>query len=201
MIKEITSKVLKVGTIKWKDLQFIQDDNFKEWIDNGDEKLINSLMKYQFVDPFKVWENDGNVYCLDGKHRTLDLSQLIDRGVTVPEELPAIFLDCKNIDEAAELVLVYSSAYSKITQQGLFDFAEKFSLNLPSMETINLPDLQIDCDLPAIPDVLTSPLKNNPPVIKISFADEKQMSKFENKLKEILKDFEGSTYSVSLGEM
>lgn len=60
-------------------------------------------------------------------------------GAKVPDKLPAIFLDCADFQEAAELVLVYSSAYAKITQQGLFDFADKFSLELPGLDTISLP--------------------------------------------------------------
>lgn len=140
---EIKSKILKAESIKWKDLEFIQDDDFKAWIDNGDEKLINSLLKYQFVDPFKVWQSEGIIYCLDGKHRTLDLQQLIKRGVKVPEELPAIFLDCENMEEAAELVLVYSSAYAKITKEGLLNFTEKYNIDLPKFDSFNLPSFDL----------------------------------------------------------
>ena len=135
----IKSRIIKTELIFWKQLDFIQDENFKEWIENGDEKLINSLLKYQFVDPFKVWEHDGKIYCLDGKHRSLDLQKLITLGVDVPEQLPATFMDCENMEEAAELVLVYSSAYASITKQGLFDFADKFNLELPGMDTLSLP--------------------------------------------------------------
>lgn len=138
-VQEIKSRVLKTEPILWKNLKFIQDDNFKEWIDKGDKKLVNSLLKYQFVDPFKVWEHDGEIYCLDGKHRTLDLQKLIALGANVPEKLPATFLDCSSMEEAAELVLVYSSAYARITQQGLFDFADKFNLDLPELDTLSLP--------------------------------------------------------------
>lgn len=138
-IQEIKSRVIKTELIFWKDLEFIQDENFKEWIDNGDQKLVNSLIKYQFVDPFKVWEQDGKIYCLDGKHRSLDLHKLVSSGVEVPEQLPATFMHCETMEEAAELVLVYSSAYARITQQGLFDFADKFNLELPALDTLSLP--------------------------------------------------------------
>lgn len=137
--QEIKSRIIKTELIFWKDLEFIQDENFKEWIDNGDQKLVNSLIKYQFVDPFKVWEHNGKIYCLDGKHRSLDLHKLVSSGVEVPEQLPATFMDCETMEEAAELVLVYSSAYARITQQGLFDFADKFNLELPAMDTLSLP--------------------------------------------------------------
>ena len=144
-VQEIKRRVLKTEPIFWKDLEFIQDENFKEWIDNGDEKLVKSLLKYQFVDPFKVWEHEGKIYCLDGKHRTLDLHKLIELGVDVPDQLPGTFMDCESMEEAAELVLVYSSAYAKITQQGLFDFVNKFNLDVPTLrEQISIPDFSME---------------------------------------------------------
>lgn len=144
-VQEIKSRVLKTEPIFWKELEFIQDETFKEWIGDGDEKLVNSLLKYQFVDPFKVWEHEGKIYCLDGKHRTLDLKKLIKLGVDVPDKLPATFMDCESMTEAAELVLIYSSAYARITQQGLFDFVNKFNLDIPTLrEQISIPDFSME---------------------------------------------------------
>lgn len=137
----IASRVLKTEPINWRNLQFIQQEDFKEWINNGDAKLLESIMKYQFVDPFKVWEHKGVLYCLDGRHRYLDLERVAESGATVPDMLPGTFIDCQNMKEAAELVLVYSSAYAKITQTGLLEFVHKFDLNLPDLKDIlNIPE-------------------------------------------------------------
>jgi DNA modification methylase len=137
----ITSRVLKTVPIKWEELQFVQQENFKEWNNNGDKKLLDSILKYQFVDPFKVWENEGKLYCLDGRHRFLDLQKAKESGVDVPVMLPATFIDCSSMKEAAELVLVYSSAYAKITQQGLLDFVQNFDLDFPEMQSmLNIPE-------------------------------------------------------------
>jgi len=57
----INSRIIKTELIKWRDLEFIQQDDFKEWINDGDTKLIESILKYQFIDAFKVWEHDGNL--------------------------------------------------------------------------------------------------------------------------------------------
>ncbi|WP_121311603.1 class I SAM-dependent methyltransferase [Flavobacterium sp. 102] len=139
--KVIASRIIKTEPINWRNLQFIQQDNFKEWIANGDKKLIESLLKYQFADPFKVWEHEGILYCLDGKHRFMDLSAVAQMGYQIPELLPATFIDCENMKEAAELVLVYSSAYAKITQQGLLEFVQTFDLDFPDMQNLlNIPE-------------------------------------------------------------
>lgn len=140
-LETIQSRVLKTQKINWKNLEFIQDEDFKEWINDGDKKLLQSILKYQFIDPFKVWENDGVIYCLDGKHRWLDLHKVLESGIEVPELLDATFVDCADINEAAELVLVYSSAYARITQQGLYNYIEKFNLSFPDLKDIvQLPD-------------------------------------------------------------
>lgn len=140
----ISSKVLKTELIEWKKLKFIQDDNFKEWIGNGDEKLLQSILKYQFIDPFKVWQHNDDLYCLDGKHRTIDLGVAESKGVNVPVMLPATFIDCSDIKEAAELVLVYSSAYARITNDGLMGFINKFDLSLPDLQnTLSISDFDM----------------------------------------------------------
>ncbi len=142
---KIESRIIKTALINWKDLEFIQQENFKEWINDGDTKLIESILKYQFVDPFKVWEHDGKLYCLDGKHRYLDLLKVTELGHDIPEELPATFIQCDDLSQAAELVLVYSSAYAKITQQGLFDFVTTFNLDIPKLiEVINIPEFSME---------------------------------------------------------
>lgn len=133
---QIISKVIKTEQITWSELKFVQDDNFKEWVGNGDKKLMESILKYQFIDPFKVYEENGVLYCLDGKHRFLDLKKALENGIDIPEKLPATFIDCANMKEAAELVLVYSSHYATITQQGLLDFVSKFDLNFPEMTNL-----------------------------------------------------------------
>ena len=69
----ISSKVLKTELINWRDLNFIQQENFKDWVSNGKEKLIESILKYQFISPFMIWQSEGVNYCLDGRHRYLDL--------------------------------------------------------------------------------------------------------------------------------
>ena len=137
----IASRILKTESIKWRELQFIQQENFKEWTHNGSEKLIESILKYQFISPFMVWHHEGINYCLDGRHMFLDLDHVSKSGNNVPELLPATFIDCNDIKEAAEMVLVYSSHYAKITQQGLLDFVSKFDLDFPEMTNLlNIAD-------------------------------------------------------------
>ena len=167
----VGSRVLKTELINWQELQFIQQDNFKEWINNGSEKLIESILKYQFIDPFKVWHHNGVNYCLDGKHRFLDLQKVIQSGRVVPDQLPATFINCKNIKEAAELVLVYSSAYAKITQEGLLDFVNKFDLDFPDLQgLLNIPEFD-DIAFQGMMNEFQGNTTNSDPIVPSSLKD------------------------------
>lgn len=143
--RKITSRVLKTENIDWRELAFIQQDNFKELSVEDMHKLKSSLVNNNFIQPFYVWEDtDGVRYCLDGKHRTLAQEELISEGVDVPYSLPATFIDCGDKKEAARLVLIFSSFYAKITQKGLFDFKELYNLDLIELKgMMNLPEFSM----------------------------------------------------------
>lgn len=148
----LQSRIVETKPFPWKSLQFIQQEEFKELPKSAREKLKASILENQFSDPFKVWHDKASdvVYCLDGKHRTLILEELIKDGYQVPDLLPATFMDCIDKRDAAKLVLVYSSIYAKITEQGLYDFLKlydftpdevKMTIDIPQLDMLNVESL------------------------------------------------------------
>ncbi len=143
---DITSRIIKTEQINWRELQFIQADNFKEFPAEEKHRLKASIIGNNFVEPFKIWEDETTSirWCLDGKHRTLLLEELIKEGVNVPYLLPATFISCENKKEASKLVLIYSSIYAKITQEGMNDFLKMNDINLEEMKgQMNLPEFSL----------------------------------------------------------
>lgn len=142
----LTSRVLKTELIEWRKLKFIQQESFKELSPQAKERLKTSILSNNFTQPFYVWEDPstGDIYCLDGKHRTDILEILASEGHRVPNLLPATFIYCENKKEAAGLVLIYSSIYAKITQQGLFDFIEMYDISREEMKmTVDIPEFDM----------------------------------------------------------
>ncbi|SHK93267.1 DNA methylase [Chitinophaga jiangningensis] len=141
-MRSITSRVIKTESIDWRQLQFLQNDQFKDWSGLDKEKLKKSIINNSFSQPFYVWQDSaGIIFCLDGFHRSLLLTELLEDGHQIPDQLPATFIDCADRQEAAKLVLQYSSVYAKITQEGLIDFLEAFELPYDEIKfEINLPD-------------------------------------------------------------
>jgi hypothetical protein len=204
----LKSNVLKMQYINWQQLQFIQHENFKEWDNNGERKLLESLIRFQFVDPFKVWDCDGVIYCLDGKHRYNDLLKAKESNFDVPDLLPAVFINCRDKKEAAELVLAYSSSYARISQQGFYDFVKLHDINYPDLnEFVSIPNLDVgsmkDWFLPEVSESeLIGLAKHNPLTMKITFKTKGQYETAEPLIKALLQQHcPDAFYSVGGGEL
>lgn len=143
----LSSRVLKTENVNWRDFKFIQQDGFKDLESDAAHRLKASILANNFTQPFYVWEDpeNGTIFCLDGKHRTLMLEQLIKEGHNVPYLLPATFIHCESKKEAAKLVTIYSSIYARVSQQGLFDFLQEYELDFADLrEQMDLPEFSID---------------------------------------------------------
>jgi len=143
--KGLESRVIKTEPIDWRNLQFIQQQNFKDLDDLAKHKLKASLLANSFSQPFYVWESDSTeLFCLDGKHRVLILEELVKEGYEVPYLLPATFIQCDSKKEAAKLVLIYSSIYAKVSQQGLFDFIKEYEFQMSEFNgEVELPEFSM----------------------------------------------------------
>jgi hypothetical protein len=136
--KQIVNKIIAQRPVKWRDLEWLQIENLKDIPEENFEKLKNSLQVNNFIQPFNVWEQRSGLYSkiwiLDGRSRKKAMMELEEGGVKIPEKLPANFIQCKNRKEAAKLVLVYSSLYAKITQDGLKEFMDINKLLLKDID-------------------------------------------------------------------
>lgn len=143
--ENIVNKIIKTGLVRWRDMEFIQDANFKSITREQLNKLKESIKNRGFIESFMVWQNKDVIVCLDGYHRTLALEELSEEGYKVPEEFTANFLDIKNKKEAAEYVLAYSSLFAHITNDGLYEFASQYMIDLSVIKLeIDLPYLDLN---------------------------------------------------------
>lgn len=138
--------------VRWRKLSWLQikggageDIGLKELYEKEAKQLMKSLDKHSFVDPFKVWEDpNGKIWILDGHHRQAILEEVIKQNGTVPDLLPAVFINCLNRKEAGELVLTFTAIYAKATGQGLTRHMEEFGLELGDIDDLSLPGINFD---------------------------------------------------------
>lgn len=140
----LKSRIIKTEQVDWSTFKYIQHNEFKDWTVEAKTRLKHSIITNQFTQPFYVWQepDTGDIYCLDGKHRCIVLEEMQRDGYAIPGKLPAIFIRCKDKKEAANLVLVYSSLYARVTESGMFDFVQAYDLDLDQLaNSLEIPNL------------------------------------------------------------
>jgi ParB-like chromosome segregation protein Spo0J len=141
-MKELKDRILKMESIDWRKLEWLQNPGLKELTKASFQKLKTSLVKNNFIQSFNVWENGKKIWILDGHHRKRAMEELGKEGYSIPRMLPANFINCKNRKEAVKLILVYSAIYANVTEEGLYEFI--------TVEKLNFDDLKTEIDLPKI---------------------------------------------------
>lgn len=130
------NRILRQEQVAWRDLTWLQTDSLKVLSKSSMAKLKNSLSRHGFIQPFNVWDDGEQLYILDGHHRRTAMLELEDSGERkFPDTLPANVLDCKDRKEAVEFLLLYSSQYATISDEGMRDF-----LSLEEMDIELLAD-------------------------------------------------------------
>ena len=145
---EIKNKILKIEAINWNGLKPLQPAGFKEISEKNFTKLKESIIKNNFAMPFTVWKNGDEIFIIDGTHRYKALQELKKEGYKIPDKLPAVFIDCKDKREASKLVIIYSSIYANVTEQGLYGFLNLEGFNIDDIKTeIEIPGFNLDIDI------------------------------------------------------
>ena len=164
---QIVSQIIKQSLVNWKSLKWLQSSKLKDIGEHGITKLKNSLKENNFVQPFNVWEDSkGVIWILDGHHREKALTQLEAEGYEIPETLPANFIECSDKKAAAKMVLLYSSIYAKITNEGLGEFLDDFDLDISNLiNEIDLPGLDLADTLLDLSDINNTSKEINPDVL------------------------------------
>jgi hypothetical protein len=111
----------------------------KKRTDEQIDKICRSVVKHGWAFPEFIWKNDGHNYCLDGHGRQAAIPRLIEMGYTIPD-IPVVFIDARNRDEAKELLLKCISQFGIVTQEGFAEFAD-FTFDFVDFE---IPGISFD---------------------------------------------------------
>ena len=119
----------------------------KDLTERNAAKLRRSITKHGIFVPFFVWPApDGNTYILDGHQRKRTLVR--DGHGSLP--VPCVLVHADTLPEAKEKLLVISSQYGRITQEGF----DEFTFDLPDIgEMVHFDALSFEFSgEPQIPD-------------------------------------------------
>lgn len=142
---QVKNRIIKTELVSWRTLKELQPKGFKELSKANYEKLKQSILNNNFAMAFTVWQSKNDIFIIDGHHRYKVLDLLESEGVEVPEKLPCTFIDCKDKKEASKLVLMYSSIYAKVQEEGLYEFLNIEGLDFETVKTeFDIPDIDFE---------------------------------------------------------
>src|SRR3990167_4059292 len=135
---KIADSLKKLPAIDYRTLEPLQK-NLKDLSKENYLRLKKSLLDFGFIVPLVIWKNDGRNWVVDAHQR---LRVLRSESVE-PYELPYVEIEAQDEREAKKKLLVISSQYGHLTQEGLDEFA--FDLDDSWLkETVNFDALNFE---------------------------------------------------------
>jgi hypothetical protein len=105
-------------------------------------KLKESILNKGFSFPFFVWVDGVDYWIIDGHQRLKAIREMISEGYLFGD-LPIAKIEAQNMTEAKEKLLLATSKYAYITEDGFLKFTKDFNFdNLKNK--INLPDVNVE---------------------------------------------------------
>lgn len=139
MSKEINIREIELKYIPYSELFEFECNSLKESEKRDVHKLKNAIIEKEFSIPMFVWEK----YILDGSGRMLALKELHEEGYKIPD-LPVVFIEADNLEDAKILVLQINSQHGEITAESLDLFIDNLDLQPVELDCLNIKLLNLD---------------------------------------------------------
>ena len=120
----------------------------KERSDADYNKIIKSIKNYGFSFPFFVWKHDGINSLIDGHGRLGALQRMQAKGIVIPK-LPVVYVNCKDEEDAKNLLLRLNSHYGTMTAESVVEFMDGLEINI---EDLALPSGILDFNINIEPE-------------------------------------------------
>jgi hypothetical protein len=113
------------------------------------KKLQEKIIELGWIAPLFCWKDGDEIYSIDGHGRDYVSMDMVKHGYQFGNDnkLPVIFIFADDKKQAKEYLLAINSSYGKITDEGLYSFANEpgSELNLDAiMPTLELRDISLD---------------------------------------------------------
>lgn len=126
-------------------LKFLSNENF--------EKIEFSLKKFGWFLPLYLWNDNGTFRIIDGHGRLKYLTQTNATTENNSKEFTYLLIEAQNMSEAKEKLLVISSQYHTLTEEGFeeftadmdkdfLDYATNFDALFKELENTEIEDVE-----------------------------------------------------------
>jgi len=142
---KIDVKIKKMERVPWESIQDLQPMDLKN--DYHSEKVKQSILKNSYASPIHVWDDNGQLYAVDGHLRMDLLKELKSEGVNIPDTLPVVFLDLPDRETAVKYLLeVFNTKSNPINQDSLNQWMDELDVTLEELD-VSMDDLHVDGDV------------------------------------------------------
>jgi len=142
---KIDVKIKKMERVPWESIQDLQPMDLKN--DYHSEKIKQSILKNSYASPIHVWDENGQLYAVDGHLRMDLLKELKSEGADIPDTLPVVFLDLPDRETAVKYLLeVFNTKSNPINQDSLNQWMEELDVTLEELD-VSIDDLHVDFDV------------------------------------------------------
>jgi hypothetical protein len=141
---KIDVKIKKMERVPWESIQDLQPMDLKN--DYHSEKVKQSILKNSYASPIHVWDDNGQLYAVDGHLRMDLLKELKSEGADIPDKLPVVFLDLPDRETAVKYLLeVFNTKSNPINQDSLNQWMEELDVTLEELD-VSLDDLHVEIE-------------------------------------------------------
>lgn len=131
MEKIIKNKVKDTKTLTLQ--AFLDDFTFNTLKDANKRdvtKLKNAMRKRGWTSPVFTWQK----FVVDGTGRRKAVVELLEEGYTFPEGIPYVEVEAKDMAEAKQLALDFSSQHGYITKNSFLEYTADFEVDFETMQ-------------------------------------------------------------------
>lgn len=141
---KIDVKIQKMERVPWESIQDLQPMDFKN--DYHSEKVKQSILKHNYASPIHVWDDNGQLYAVDGHLRMDLLKELKSEGADIPDKLPVVFLDLPDKETAVKYLLeVFNTKSNPINQDSLNQWMDELDVTLEELD-VSMDDLHVEIE-------------------------------------------------------
>ena len=167
----IVNRVLDCPTIPWAQVKKWEANRLKDSEKRNVQKLKANILKEGFCFALVAW-NPGNgvdpIYVIDGAGRIAALTQLEKDGHEIGD-LPVIFVEAENREQAKRLVASASSQFGTVTADTFAAFVQDLGGADALLPTVSISSSVFASDYlgPAIPSEEASKKRNTAPRLEL----------------------------------
>lgn len=144
MSKEIRITCVGAKQVQYTELKEFQGE-LKDLSKENYSKLKNEILTLGFTEPISVWEDQGNLWILNGHQRLRTIKQMVEEENYQCPGLPVSVVLAKDKEDASRKVLALTSQYGEITKEGLYKYSIEHGITPEEIEErFRFPEINLN---------------------------------------------------------